>query len=104
MGENEHEIDSVESWKEFLKEPNQKKIPLSEYRGQIKTYVSSPKHWTKTGLETKQRDVSRLLETLKYDKLANDMFPDEIKIKSLQVFDYEQNKDYRICKVCEEKK
>ncbi len=29
------------------------------------------------------------------------IFPDEIRIKSLQVFDYEQNKDYRICVVLE---
>ena len=29
------------------------------------------------------------------------IFPDEIKIKTLQVFDYEQNKDYRFCVVLE---
>ncbi len=39
----------------------------------------------------------------KGEKVANFpvIFADEIKIKSLQVFDYEQNKDYRICVVLE---
>ena len=29
------------------------------------------------------------------------VFPDEIKIKALQIFDYEQNKDYRFCVILE---
>jgi hypothetical protein len=73
-------IDELESLREFFSFRKYQSMVL--FRNQIDSYVSNPLNWTKSGLETKKRDVIRYINKL----IINSLDPDTSITHDLEEF------------------